>query len=359
MRFLRLALVTIERSPIPAGKQLHASYGNIDVETHDTRSRGNPGPVLVAASTVLAQRPQLNAAHEVVIEEGMGKALEQAIVLMADLMSVATRSSRSISSPTPWVALTELTAEDREYLADAVGFESPRMAARNRIILPLALDDPAVLDLPRDRADGVTMMAEGLASSHETGRFHEYIRLFERAFALSSKPLVRPLSTFLGGAASLDYTEPEVRHWITGVRHLATHADRHLEFVTASDVNPILGRVEQAAVDVLFNKEVWRDPSPARRAAYKWLAGTTRTGGLITQGSLPTIHGQLFDGYGTFPLHLEGIMVQPSADWWVGPPVPASEESELEITPAPGNGRPHESQPALAQNEGDDGASRA
>jgi hypothetical protein len=133
MKLLRLALVTIERSPIPAGKSLRASYGGIDVETRDTRSSGLPGPVLVMASTVLSKRPQLNAAHEVVAEEGMRKSLEQAIVLIADLMSVATRSSRSISSLTPWVALTELTAEDRDYLVDAVGFESPMLAARNRI----------------------------------------------------------------------------------------------------------------------------------------------------------------------------------------------------------------------------------
>jgi len=72
-------------------------------------------------------------------------------------------------------------------------------------------------------------------------------------------------------------------------------------------------------MDVLFNKEVWRDPSPTRRNAHKWVSGITPTGGVIAQRTLPSVLGQFFDGYGTFPLHLEGFMVKPLGGLVGGP----------------------------------------
>jgi hypothetical protein len=344
VRLLRVALITMGGSPIPAGKELHASFGEIEVETRETRSGDQPGPALVIASTGLSEWPLLNGAHEVVVEEGMRKRLEGAIVLTADLMSVATRTSRSISSPAPWVAFDEVGAKDRAYLADAISFESQKLVSRHKIVLPLALDDPALLELPGDRADGLAIVAEGLASSHETGRFHEFARLFERAFALGPGDLVKPLSEFLSGATPLGYTEAEVRNWLTVLRHLATHADRRPEFATASDINPVLARVEQAVIDVLFNKELWRNRSPARRNTYRWLCGITPAAGLITQGTQPSIVSQLFDGYGTFPLHLGAGFWTPPAHWWLGkmgdPPETAGDPAPV-ATDRPTRDRDH------------------
>jgi len=48
-----------------------------------------------------------------------------------------------------------------------------------------------------DRADGLALLVEASGIRHASGRFHEYIRVFERAFGKASRLLALPLAEFL------------------------------------------------------------------------------------------------------------------------------------------------------------------
>ena len=122
---------------------------------------------------------------------------------------------------------------------------------------------------------GISLLAEALSHSHPTGRFHEILRLFERAFRCSSSTLIKPLTEFLSNAKNQGFSEPEIKNWVVTLRHPATHADRNKDFVLEAAIRPVVHRMEQATYDVLFNKEDWRNPSSTRREIWKPISGTS------------------------------------------------------------------------------------
>jgi hypothetical protein len=309
-------VVTTGSAWLPAGKQGTLVAGDVEVEVQAVTVEGQPNPtwVLVIASADIP-RPPIDDERYLILDVGVREKLEAAIEVVADLAAIATRSSRSVSSPHPSIALTNLTNDDRSYLASADGFRA-RGPVRNRIVDARSMEDPALLDLLTDRRDGVQLMAEGLSSSHATGQFHEYIRVFERAFRRSSGPLVRPLSDFLAGATKLGYMRDEVNNWLRVIRHQATHADNRDELATARSVAEVVWRVEQAAFDVLFNKRIWRAPDSERRSAYEWRSGITPSGMFITQGDTPTMTMQWKDAFGVFPMYFGSFPTPP--EWWTG-----------------------------------------
>jgi hypothetical protein len=58
---------------------------------------------------------------------------------------------------------------------------------------PVEITQDMLSDL-EDRRDGVSLLAEALANSHETGRFRELARFYERAFRAPPAGIVSPLS---------------------------------------------------------------------------------------------------------------------------------------------------------------------
>jgi hypothetical protein len=152
----------------------------------------------------------------------------------------------------------------------------------------------------------LTLLAEALAHDHPTGMFHELLRVFERAFRLTSSKLVAPLGEFLDGA-DMGYSRAEVERWLTVLRHPATHADRRAEFVLESDIRPVIPRMMQAAYDVLFNKVIWRTPSIKRRALWHPSTGTTGDsfGIYLTRGEPLHMEVELLDEVGSYPMSLD------------------------------------------------------
>ena len=65
-----------------------------------------------------------------------------------------------------------------------------------------------------DRLDGVAIMAEAISCTHLTGKLHEFMRFFERAFTLSSTPLIEPLSNFLA-SSKIKIEKSDVQNWIS------------------------------------------------------------------------------------------------------------------------------------------------
>jgi len=145
---------------------------------------------------------------------------------------------------------------------------------------------------------------------------HELLRLLERAFARSSSQLTAPLSQFLA-SAPLGYTAGEVTSWISDVRHPLTHTDRRDIFALDTDVAPFVPRLEQAAFDVLCNKEHWRDPGSGRRSLWHPTAWVSRQGQLVRSAGTGGQFVQLLDPFGAYPVHLEGnLFPLPSGVWF-------------------------------------------
>lgn len=140
--------------------------------------------------------------------------------------------------------------------------------------------------------------------------------MFERGFRLGPTALIDPLERFLRGAQGLGYTKKEITHWLLALRGPATHADRRPDFTLASDIEPVIWRVEQAAYDVLLNKKNWRSPDVERRKTYRWTSGLSSRGVFATQGHLPTITGALSDPFSAYPLYLGSFEV--GHDLWIG-----------------------------------------
>lgn len=98
----------------------------------------------------------------------------------------------------------------------------------------------------------------------------------------------------------------------------AAHADQRKTFVMDADVRPYVHRVEQAAWDVLLNKEEWRSASISRRDVWNPTSATTSPDTLtaVVGSTLPLL-GQLLDRWGEFPLDL-GTSLQSPESWWPG-----------------------------------------
>jgi hypothetical protein len=87
---------------------------------------------------------------------------------------------------------------------------------------------------------------------------------------------------------AMGYTIEEIRAW-QRLRHPSSHADgeKTMEVAFEADAWPVVQRMEQAALDVLFNKAKWWDWSSSRRSVWQPKAITTNASGqgLIAHGS--------------------------------------------------------------------------
>ena len=244
------------------------------------------------------------------------KQCEFAIYTAANIVSIAVGSGRSILSPMPpTVALIPETDAERTRLEQTRGIRfNPRLIPAPKF--PLEMSEALVRGL-QDRFDGLALLSEAFSNSHASGRFHEYIRLFERAFARSSGEIEKKLTQFLQDAG-LGYDRREVGAWLA-LRHPSVHADGKKQefFATEGDFIPIISRMEQAAIDVLLNKLEWHRPSAARRQLWKPNCSTNSERGdlVIVQGSIVPFGFQLLDTYGVFLMENCGLE-KPPVNWW-------------------------------------------
>lgn len=272
--------------------------------------------MLVSASQVLDYRPKVSGDNEVVVPDKQRAAAEAAVEMAANLIAVSQGCRRHISSPWPPVVFVATGDDGRSWLESKAGVKHERLKRRVTAPERLDLDDSALNEL-QDRLDGVKLLVEALAHDHATGRYHELIRLFERAFKLRPGQLTDPVSAFLH--SRFGYTSDEVRGWFETHRDPATHADQREEFSVEGDLRPVVDRMEQAALDVLFNKDRWRDDSTDRRAVWTPRAGTEGPDGdvFVMQGSLPpALEGQLIDEFGCFPMNLDAVIIPTPEKWW-------------------------------------------
>jgi hypothetical protein len=206
--------------------------------------------------------------------------------------------------------------DGRAWLDERAGLKHDPLKQRPLISESLDLDESALNDL-LDRLDGVKLLNEVVAHDHATGRYRDLVRLFERAFKLPPAKLSGPVAAFLD--PRFGYTPDEVRVWFETQRDLATHADQRNDFSVEADLRPVVDRMEQAARDVLFNKENWRDDTTDRRSMWTPCSGTDGPEGMVfvTQGdSPPPLTAELIDEFGVFPMNLGAAMEHTPEEWW-------------------------------------------
>ena len=325
----RLAVIVLTPAP-GAQAMLDAVYGDVEVETIKSELRGNAVRALVVASSPLTYRPKRTADRYVVVPDAERRRCEQAIEVVADLVSIANRARRAISSPFPWVAFEATSDEAREWLDASIGIhELDRVVdiPSASSVVPL---EPEIIDGLRDRSDGTVLVAEALAHTHPTGQFLDFFRLFERAFRLAAHKVEAPLHELL--ADRYGYTPPELEGW-GKIRDAATHADVRSRFVVEADVRPHLARVRQAAYDVLFNKAHWRDPSTDRRELWTpngWTRGPS-SDVVMVQHSTGRLEAQLLDQFGAYPTDLEAGLTSLPDGWWSPEVQPRSPERPVQV----------------------------
>jgi hypothetical protein len=320
MKLIRLA--TIYFDPLlDDWRSWSLTFGPVEVQTMGSWELEGKLRLLVFAQVDLPQQLELTTNGLVIIPEEPRKLAEQAIEAAANIISVFEQCKRSIASPDPYVALLPEDSESQAWLNNnAKGISCISRSLQDfRFRIKL---DKNIIDSLKDRLDGVALLAESLSHDHATGKYHEFLRLFERAFGCSSSNLVEPLAQFLTGRERSGYTTEEVQGWVVDLRHPATHADRRPCFVLESDIRPVIQRVKQAAYDVLFNKAKWRDSSSERRKLWIPLAGTSSKSHdlFIVKGTAGIrLEAQLLDGFYSYPLDLSaGINALPKG-WWTKP----------------------------------------
>jgi hypothetical protein len=316
MKLVRIVIFTFNPTQ-NKWKNIEFDDGQIKINTFTITKNKEPDPesLLVRAEIYLKSNPQISKKGALIIPEDTVKLLEKRIEILANLISVSEMCERKISSASPCIALKPESPEELDWLNNSKGI--PYILKSNQELRFSLYEEFQKNKFLVDRLDGVAIMAEALSCSHLTGRLHEFMRLFERAFALSSTPLIKPLSNFLV-KSKIKITKKDVSKWILDLRHPATHADKKDEFVTEADVRPFIYLIEEAAYDVLFNKSNWRDSSITRRKIFSPQAGVGNDNVVFIKKDTNglAIQTALLDPFGSYPYNLEGILTTIPQDLW-------------------------------------------
>ena len=272
--------------------------------------------VVLVAETVLSHALQLDDSRSIVIPQDLRRALERTAEGFADVLAVVNRCKRSLLSPHPYIAVEPLDADAASYLSTANAIHVPRKGTAVRMYHDYTLET-AIPHLS-DRLDGVSILAESLCQGHPTGRLHELIRFFERAFAASASRVCRGLLPSFLAAADQGFTSDEVARWLQ-LRDTSVHADRRPDFALEGDTRPVVNRMEQAAYDVLFNKLQWHDATLDRRLAFRPVSGSmsgTDGGIFVTQGKGTRLDWQILDGFGAYVYWLQLVLKDLPSTWF-------------------------------------------
>jgi len=321
MKLIRLAALLFEKLPddpqavhVEDEECSDPSCKGINLWTLGTRRTDRGTLMLVCSETELTELPHLTDDGLIVIPDGPREILEYWIESIANAISVAEHTRREIASPIPAVALQGLSDGGKDLLRRARGIGVSATSIK-KVEIQVGLEDS--VSLISDRPDGLALLSEAISQRYSTGRYHDFLRLFERAFSASSSKLSKLLYSFLKGSP-FKCTRGEVKNWISTYRHPSVHAEKHEHLVLEADVSRFIFRVEQAAYDVLFNKSEWNSESIERRELWRPDTGVLRhdEGFFITAGSGTYCTIQMLDEFGSYPINLECVLRHLPDDWW-------------------------------------------
>jgi hypothetical protein len=314
MQLLRIVSATFEPAP-KIEREWSLQFGEIEISTLRVNIDNDKQwkTLLVAKTNV--ELPEISEDNLVYVPESKRRDLEFCLETITNVISVFGRCKRTLSSAKPCLALVPENKRELAMLDSSDGiYCKPKTVASAHGVNGL---DSELLSHLQDRFHAVALMAEAHSHSLSAGKFHEYVRLFESAFALQFSQLAKKLNQFL--YPRYGYTTEEIKEWTT-IRDPLTHADgkKSSEIYLDSDVQKYIQRIEQAAYDVLFNKKDWHKNSRERRDIWKPIAATTSSSGdlVIVQGSEPTLQFQMFDEFGVYPFDLNAVITKPPEEWW-------------------------------------------
>jgi hypothetical protein len=306
LRLLRAAVVSVGSPPIEL-ESTHLGRGDAFVQSgRAVRVDGDPVGNIVLAVVPVESFDLGKETFDVPADAR--RDAETMIETLARLLALRHRTNHSISSPMPFIGFA---SDDPRELAS---LEGKRFAGS--VLSGIGpggqggpdTTDPKILAGLQDRLDGVALLAEALSHGNALGRYHELIRLFERAFARKAGSLGPHLVPFLMDKASPHgFTKKEIHRWVEA-RPKASHADHRPEFLLEADVRPWMQRMVEAGYDVLLNKADWHGPATGRRDLWRPPAGSldAESGLFMTQGHETTLLMQFLDGFGAYPLLLAG-----------------------------------------------------
>jgi hypothetical protein len=283
------------------------------------------------AETALASLPQRDSDGYITIPDANRRSCEEAIEFVANVIAVTGRCKRSISSPYPPAALVAEGPAEHQFLGESTGLRLAPISKQGPKPI-ITIDEPLVNALG-DRPEGLSLMAEALCHETALGEYRDLVRVLELAFALPVKCLEKKLPSYLAGSG-LGYHRPEITTWVS-LRDGASHADKQKtnSIVLEADVRPIVMRMEQAVMDVLFNKKDWHHKSTDRRHLLRPNVATTSTSGSLrlVRGTDATFTIQTFDEFGAYPYFTYNLLL-PQTEWWWKPLKAPLSSGTLELT---------------------------
>lgn len=320
LRLMRAAVVGVGNPPIEV-ENIHLGRDAAFVETgRPVQVDGDPIGSVVVAGVPVGFVDLGDGTFEVPADAR--RDAETMIETLARLLAIRHRMSHSISSPMPFIGFASDHSSDLASL-EGKHFAGPVMSG----IGPWAgegpdFSDPKILSGLQDRLDGVALLAEALSHRNALGRYHELIRLFERAFARKAGALGPFLVPFLMDDASPHgFTKKEIHRWVEA-RPKASHADHRPEFLLEADLRPWVQRMIEAGYEILLNKAVWQAPATGRRNLWRPTAGSlnAKSDLFVTESHDAMLHFQFLDGFGSYPLLLAGPIdaLLPDGVWLEG-----------------------------------------
>jgi hypothetical protein len=319
MKLVRLAVISVETTH---SQELTACAlaGSDGIETHLSpvpelmRRRGK----LQVIAKSFATLPPLTLDSEgfLSIPDESRRLCEAAIARAAVLLAINMRGRRQVVSGTPPAAFIPENEDDSVLLGMAVAIRAGPPQPLSSLHTPIDLRE--LTFALSDRWDGAAVLAEAYSHTSLSGRYRDFVRLFELAFTRAFTEMEKKLAQTL--LPAMGYSVSEVREW-QALRHPFSHADGKITKVIAldRDARPVFQRMEQAAWDILLNKAEWRKWSSARRHVWVPEAITTdRSGrGVVRQGSgKVTVEWLMLDEFGVFPRVLELQHVNLPPTWW-------------------------------------------
>lgn len=281
----------------------------------DTQDKGvNPAPnggLLIEAVAELKELPIADDQGCWIVPSEPRLMCEKAIEHISNLISVLEGCSRSVMSPVPCLALEHINKTERELLESGNGIQSNAVPTDSGFRMPIARSQK-VLDALSDRMNGVALLSEAYSGGGESSRYREFVRFFELAFKMPSSNLGKKLTQFLS-QSPMGYTRQEIDAWLN-LRDPHSHADfqKSKVIAVATDIRQYLLRMEQACLDVLFNKRDWMDRSRTRRVVWTPEAiSTSATGGLIVREGATSVSMlfRSYDEFGVFPRDLNAMII--------------------------------------------------
>ena len=191
MELLRFALLALG-SPADGWNSFRLTHDGVTVAPLGTARGPDPPLLLLSATVSLDQRPPVDPNGFVEVPEDARRRAETALQVTANLLSVATGGSRALSSPSLAVAFHAQDSHERDWLGQHRGIAAVEHG-RSLPTFSVRLEERHLAVLG-DRLEGAALVAEALANSHLTGRFHELVRVFELAFSENANRLVLHLA---------------------------------------------------------------------------------------------------------------------------------------------------------------------